>query len=80
MRPFQEYFKPDELHLLQECLDTILAANKIACDSLEGDFIAGALLKSYQRGVRDRETLLSLADMYGSIAARPSEQGDPDQP
>ena len=58
-----EGFSPWDLNNLQECFETVLAARHLAKGSEEAENIASALIIAYQKGVRDRDELIRLADL-----------------
>ncbi|MEQ1949853.1 hypothetical protein [Mesorhizobium sp. CN2-181] len=56
-------FRPDEIKLLQECYDTIVARRFLDSRSERGGEIASALILAFRRGVRGRDELIGLADL-----------------
>ena len=61
-------FRPDEVRLLQECFDVIVATHFLDSRSERSEEIAIALILAFKRGVRDRDELIRLADL-GNRAA-----------
>ena len=56
-------FQPDEVMLLQECYDVIVATHFLEPRSERSEEIASALILAFQRGVRDRDELIRLSDL-----------------
>ena len=56
-------FRPDEVRLLQECFDVIVAKHFLESRSERSEEIASALILAFKRGVRDRDELIRLADL-----------------
>ncbi len=56
-------FRPDEIRLLQECFDVIVATHFLESRSERAEEIASALILAFQRGVRHRDELVRLADL-----------------
>ena len=54
-------FGPEELDLLQDCFDTLQKLQKFPPESDDAEAVARALIVAYQRGIRDRDDLISLA-------------------
>ena len=61
-------FRPDEVRLLQECFDVIVAKRSLESRSERAEEIASALILAFQRGVRGRDELIRLADLPNQLA------------
>ena len=61
-------FRPDEIRLLQECFDVIVAKHFLESRSERAEEIASALILAFKRGIRDRDDLIRLADVSAQTA------------
>lgn len=61
-------FRPDEIRLLQQCYDMIVARHFLESRPERSEEIASALILAFKRGVRDRDDLIRLADVSAQTA------------